>query len=129
MNKFIRSLVLSKMFLLAVSLEGCRQVKEGCRQEADRKQAGGRQGAAIAGRVSQAGGTMGHFKESSYANLFLRNGTILTINHNYHHHTFKNNITHTIVAEKKHLHHFCLLSTMGKVSQLLQGIFFKLEPP
>ena len=68
---------------------------------------------------------MDYFKESSYANLLFKNGTILTTI------TTTTNIptrktttatSHTIVAKKNHLCYLCLLSTMGKVSRLLVGL-------
>ena len=67
---------------------------------------------------------MGHFKESSYANLLFKNCIILTTI------TITTNIPtknlhpsqHTPSSPKKHLRHFCLLSKIGKESQLLVGL-------
>ena len=67
------------------------------------------------------GGTMGHFRKSSYAYLFLKSGTILTtITSTTSIH--KGKATTVTINAKKHLSHFSLLHTKGKVSPLLEGL-------
>ena len=61
------------------------------------------------------GGTMGHFRESSYANIFFKNGTILTTTTSTTSIHKGKATTATINAKKTHLHYFCLLHPKGKL--------------
>ena len=51
--------------------------------------------------------------------------SLLLHNHYHHHHTYKKNKNNHIQhhgRQENHPCYFCLLSTMGKVSQLLEGL-------
>ena len=64
---------------------------------------------------------MGHFRETSYAYLLFKNGTILTtITSTTSIH--KGKATTATLNAKKHLHNFCLLHPKGKVSPVLEGL-------
>ena len=60
---------------------------------------------------------MAHFKESSYANLLFKNGTVLTTIT-----TTTTTPTKKQTTTKNHLRYCCPLSTMRKVSWLLVGL-------
>ena len=76
----------------------------------------------LTGRIPLwGGGTMGHFRESSYAYLMFKNGTILTIitSNTYIH---KGKATTATIDGKKKSTYLCLLHLKGKVSPVLEGL-------